>query len=114
VRSIEFVIRVYTLFKSFINGANATTTNKIIGNKANNTIFKIATLTLEMHCGLHFQFRRAHYRSFLYLSGDPNPVKRSESEKRKSPDSQKAMISTLKYTSQPHFFFCESLCFSVR
>jgi hypothetical protein len=25
------------------------------------TIFKIATLTLEMYCGLHFQFRRAHY-----------------------------------------------------
>jgi hypothetical protein len=28
-------------------------TNKIIGSKAN-------TLTLEMYCGLHFQFRRAH------------------------------------------------------
>jgi hypothetical protein len=45
-------------------------TNKIIGSKAiilfqNNTyyIFKIVTLTLEMYCGLHVQFRRAHYRS---------------------------------------------------
>jgi hypothetical protein len=27
------------------------------------TIFKIETLTLEMYCGLHFQFRRAHYHS---------------------------------------------------
>jgi hypothetical protein len=25
--------------------------------------FKIATLTLEMYCGLHFQLIRAHYHS---------------------------------------------------
>jgi hypothetical protein len=27
------------------------------------TIFKIAKLTLEMYCGLHFQFQGAHYHS---------------------------------------------------
>jgi hypothetical protein len=27
------------------------------------SLFKIATLTLEMYYGLHFQFRRAHYHS---------------------------------------------------
>jgi hypothetical protein len=31
--------------------------------KTIDTIFKIATLTLEMYCGLQFQFHRAHYHS---------------------------------------------------
>jgi hypothetical protein len=48
-------------------------TNKIIGSKAiisfeNNTIFKIAMLTLEMYCGLHFQFCRTNesVKYFVY------------------------------------------------
>jgi hypothetical protein len=39
-------------------------TNKIIGSKAiiqGKTIQY--TLALQMYCGLHFQFRRAHYYS---------------------------------------------------
>jgi hypothetical protein len=48
-------------------------TNKIIGSKAiisfeNNTIFKIAMLTLEMYCRLHFQFCRTNesVKYFVY------------------------------------------------
>jgi hypothetical protein len=52
-------------FSSYFNFfVRSFVTNKIIGSKPiNNTIFKLATFTLEMYCGLHFQFRRAHYHS---------------------------------------------------